>query len=402
MDNKKLIMTLIKELQINISMSNFIERSSSYSSNYDYILLDNLASSSYSSLFRNDLKNLKIKTLYGTNCAVIYLPEYGSQPSAILVRIPVNQISQTTKLILEVHDKSTVFSSTLSVDDDVHFFDANSDAYSDFFETCTGLSVENDAIDSGKVIRSRLVPGELSFLCTKTLTGQSIANGRVVAARFKRAAGGVTVYDSFEYPYGGENPLLSVFMQTDYNLTPYQIDLQVSSITWGGETEHCLLDGVGDLVMSSSWDAYNSGSDDEGDWKKYHVHMRAGTGFSADSDYLEGSSRNNPNHIYKTTYDEVMINSSGYADSEFSGPNYIDLKWLLIFPSPLFAFNNIPTITITEKDSKHGIRLYKGAHEYPKAYMGNQLLWDANDENLSDTGLHLPDKIINKNWDWVF
>ena len=258
MDNKKLIMTLVKELQINISMSNFIERSSSYSSSYDYIFLDNLANSLYFNLFRSDLKNLKITTLDGTNCAVLYLSTYGSQPAAILVRIPVNQISQTTKLILEVHDKSTAFSSTLSVGGDVHFFDANTDTYSDFFETCPGLSVENDSIDSGKVIRSRFVPGELSFLCTKTLTGQSIANGRVVAARFKRAVGGVTVYDSFEYPYGGENPLLSVFMQTDYNLTPYQTDLQVSSITWGGETEHCLLDGVSDLIMSSSWGADNS------------------------------------------------------------------------------------------------------------------------------------------------
>ena len=395
-------MTLIKELQINISMSNFTERSSIYSSSYDYIFLDNLANSSYSNLIRNDLKNLKIKTLDGTNCAVLYLPEYGFQPAAILVRVPVSQISQTTKLILEVHDKSTAFSSTLSVDDDVHFFDANYDAYSDFFEACPGLSVENDSIDSGKVIRSRFVPGELSFLCTKTLKGQSIANGRVVVARFKRAVGGVTVYDSFEYPYGGENLLLSVFMQMDYNLTPYQTDLRVSSITWGGETEHCLLDGVSDLVMSSSWDAYNSGSGDEGDWKQCHIHMRAGTGFSTDSDYLEGSSRNNPNHIYKSAYDEVMINSTGYADAEFSGPNYIDLKGLLVFPSPLFVFNNIPTITITEKDSKHGIRLYKGAHEYPKAYKGSTLMWDANDENLSDTGLHLPDKIINKNWDWVF
>ena len=26
----------------------------------------------------------------------------------------------------------------------------------------------------------------------------------------------------------------------------------------------------------------------------------------------------------------------------------------------------------------------------------------ANDDDLEDTGLHIPDKIINKNWDWVF
>lgn len=29
-------------------------------------------------------------------------------------------------------------------------------------------------------------------------------------------------------------------------------------------------------------------------------------------------------------------------------------------------------------------------------------MWDANDETMEDTGLHIPDKIINHNWDWVF
>ena len=372
MDNKKLIMTLIKELQINIVMSNYNERSSSYSSNYDYILLDSLANGSYSSLFRNDLKNLKIKTLDGTNCPVLYLPAYKSKPAVMIVRIPVGEISQTTKLILAVYDKSTTFSSSLSTSGEVQFFDANSDTYSDFFESCQGLSVEYDSTDSGKVIRSRFVPMEVSCLCTKNLSGQSCANGRVVFARFKRASGAITAYDSFKYPYGSDELLISV------------------------------LDGVSDLVMSSSWDAYNSGTDEEGDWKQYHYHMRAGTGFSASSDYLEGFSRNNPAHIHQTSYDEVMIDATFYEDSELSDFNYLDLKWLLVFPSPLFAANCIPTITVTEKDSKHGIRLYKGIHEYPKAYKGATLLWDANDENLEDTGLHLPDKIINHNWDWVF
>ena len=54
-------MTLQKKLQINIVMSNYTERSGSYSTSYDYLLLDNLANSSYSNLFRNDLKNLKSK-----------------------------------------------------------------------------------------------------------------------------------------------------------------------------------------------------------------------------------------------------------------------------------------------------------------------------------------------------
>ena len=86
----------------------------------------------------------------------------------------------------------------------------------------------------------------------------------------------------------------------------------------------------------------------------------------------------------------------------FEEYNYVGLKWLLIFPSPLFATNGIPNVTVTERDLKHGIRLYKGSHEYPKAYKGSRLLWDADDEDLEDTGLHLPDKIINKDWDWVF
>ena len=186
-------------------MSNYTERSSSYSSNYDYILLDSLSSSSYSSLFRSDLKNLKIKTMDNTECNVLYLPSYGSKPACILVRIPVGKISQTIKLLRDVYDKSTTFSSTLSTGGEVQFFDANSDTYSDFFETCQGLSVENDAIDSGKVIRSRFVPMEVSCLCTKNLSGQSAANGRVVFARFKRAGGSITAYDSFNYPYGEDD-----------------------------------------------------------------------------------------------------------------------------------------------------------------------------------------------------
>ena len=72
-------MTLQKKLQINIVMSNYNQRSSSYSSNYDYIFLDNLAGSSYSNLFRSDLKNLKIKTTNGTECQALYIPSYGSQ-----------------------------------------------------------------------------------------------------------------------------------------------------------------------------------------------------------------------------------------------------------------------------------------------------------------------------------
>lgn len=149
-------MTLIKELQINIAMSNYNQRSGSYSSNYDYLYLDNLLDSSYTSSFRTDLKNLKIKTSDGTECKILYLPEYGSQPAAILVRIPVEKISETTKLILEVHD--ITFSSTLSTGGDLLMFDANSDTYSNFFMEYSGLSINNDSTDGGKFLRARFAP----------------------------------------------------------------------------------------------------------------------------------------------------------------------------------------------------------------------------------------------------
>ena len=123
-------MTLQKKLQINIVMSNYNQRSGSYSSSYDYILLDSLAGDYYSNFFRSDLKNLKIKTKNNTECQVLYIPSYGSQPAAILVRVPVSQISKTTKLLLDVHDTSTTFSSTLTTGNEVLMFDANSDTYS--------------------------------------------------------------------------------------------------------------------------------------------------------------------------------------------------------------------------------------------------------------------------------
>ena len=120
--NKILIMTLQEELQINIVMSNYNQRTGSYSSNYDYLFLDNLANSSYTNLFRSDLKNLKIKTKDKTECKVLYIPSYGSQAAAILVRIPTSKISETTKLLLDVYDKSTTFTSTLTTGNEVLMF----------------------------------------------------------------------------------------------------------------------------------------------------------------------------------------------------------------------------------------------------------------------------------------
>ena len=395
-------MTLQKKLQINIVMSNYNQRSGSYSSSYDYLLLDNLANSSYSNLFRSDLKNLKIKTLDGTNCPALYIPSYESQPAAVLVRVPASQISQTTKLLLDVYDTSTTFSSTLITGNDVLMFDANSDTYSDFFMDYSGLSINNDSTDGGRFLRARYVPGmDMSSprsLLTKVASGSNLSNGRVTVARFKRIKGCVDVNDNATY-YG--TSIGTYMMQVDYNLTAYQEDLKITSLNWDGEKSYLMFDGAETLVQVNSNDAYASGSDEEGDYKNYHFHGRVSKGFSSDSDYLEGFDRNNPTRVYATTYNEVEIIPNWYETNEFEDFNYVDLKWLLIFPSPILATNGIPQVTVTER-TKTGIRLYKGSHEYTKAYRGSTLMWDADDENLEDTGLHLPDKIINHNWDWVF
>ena len=396
-------MTLQEELQINIVMSNYNQRSGSYSGNYDYIYLDNLASSSYSNLFRSDLKNLKIKTQDKSECQVLYLPAYGSQAAAILVRILTGKISQTTKLLLDVHDKSTTFSSTLSTGGEVLMFDANSDTYSNFFMNYSGLSSNNDSTDGGHYLRARFVPNlegtTPNVLYSTFASGQPLANNRVTIIRFKHISGNVFVNDNATYlgsTIGG------IMMQVDGTLGFDDSDVKATTCYWGGEKQYLMFNGAETLVLASSFDAYNHGTDDEGDWKQYHLHDRVGTGTSNTSDYLEGFSRNNPSKLYQTNYAEIEVSPTMYATTDFEEFNYVDLKWMLVFPSPLFAANGIPTITVTERDAKHGIRLYKGAHEYLKAYKGSTLLWDANDENLEDTGLHLPDKIINGNWDWVF
>ena len=395
-------MTLVKELQINIIMSNYTQRSGSYSSNYDYLYLDNLMDSSYATLFRSDLKNLKIKTFGGTECKVLYIPKYGSQAVAILARIPVGKISETTKLILEVHD--TTFSSTLTPGNDLLMFDANSDTYSNFFMNYSGLSINNDSTDNGRFLRARFVPSldgsSPTSLFTTVASSQSLSNNRVVIARFKRITGCVDVNDNATY-HGSTTG--SVIMQVDGSLTTYGIDTKSTSLNWASsDKSYLMFNGAKTLVQVSSWDAYNQGSDTNGSYKQYHIHGRVGTGFSSNSDYLEGFSRNNPTKIYDSNFAEVEIAPTFFATTEFEEYNYVDLKWMLIFPSPLFAANGIPEITVTEKQTKTGIRLYKGKHEYPKAYKGSKLLWDANDESMDNTGLYIPDKIKNKDWDWVF
>ncbi|WP_295600098.1 hypothetical protein [uncultured Methanobrevibacter sp.] len=397
-------MTLIKELQINITMSNYNQRSSSYSSNYDYIYLDSLANSSYASLFRSDLKNLKIRTKDGTSCPLLYLPSYGSQAAAMLSRIPVGKISQTTKLILEVYDTSTTFTSTLTPGNDLLMFDANYDTYSNFFMNYSGLSINNDSTDNGRFLRAKFVPSldgsSPTSLFTTVASGQSLSNNRVVIARFKRITGCVDVNDNATY-HGSTTG--SVMMQVDGSLTTYGIDTKSTSLNWASsDKSYLMFNGAKTLVQVSSWDAYNQGSDTNGSYKQYHIHGRVGTGFSSNSDYLEGFSRNNPTKIYDSNFAEVEIAPTFFATTEFEEYNYVDLKWMLIFPSPLFAANGIPEITVTEKQTKTGIRLYKGEHEYPKAYKGSKLLWDADDESMENTGLYIPDKIKNKDWDWVF
>ena len=397
-------MTLQDELQINIVMSNYNQRSGSYSGNYDYIYLDNLASSSYSNLFRIDLKNLKIKTLDKTECHALYIPAYGSQPAAILVRIPTGKISQTTKLLLDVYDRSTTFSSTLTTGSEVLMFDANSDTYSQYFMNYSGLSINNDSTDNGRFLRARFVPSldgsSPTSLFTTFASGQSLANGRVTVARFKRIKGNVSVDDNATYH---DSTTGTYMMQVDGSLTTYGIDTKSTSLNWAGsDKSYLMFNGAKTLVQVSSWDAYNQGSDTNGSYKQYHIHGRVGTGFSSNSDYLEGFSRNNPTKIYDSNFAEVEIAPTFFATTEFEEYNYVDLKWMLIFPSPLFAANGIPEVTVTEKDTKTGIRLYKGEHEYPKVYKGSKLLWDAEDESMENTGLYIPDKIKNKDWDWVF
>lgn len=351
-------MALIKELQINIVMSDYNQISSSYSSNYDYLFLNNLEDSSFANLFRSDLKNLKIKTLDGTACPVMYIPVYGSQRAAILVRIPVGKISQTTKLILEVHD--TTFSSTLTPGNDLLMFDANYDTYSQYFMNYSGLSINNDSTDNGKFLRARFVPsfdtGLSSSLFTTFASGHPLTNNRVIAVRFKHISGNVAVNDNGTFL---GSTIGSYMMQSDFNLL-YSEDIKETMFYWTSTVKpYYMFEGAKTLVMTSSFDTYSSGSDDEGDWNQYHIHDRVGAGTSSSSDYLEGFSRNNPSKFYDNNYAEIEISPTGYATTDFEEFNYFDLKWILIFPSPLFAANGIPTITVTEKDSKHRIRLYK-------------------------------------------
>ena len=268
----------------------------------------------------------------------------------------------------------------------------------------SGLSLNNDSTDGGKFLRARYIvnlDGSSPIsLFTKVASGQPLSNNRVTVARFKRIGGCVDTNDNATY-HG--TTMGSIMMQTDGSLTTWGIDRKVTAFFLSDEEkEYLMFNGAKTLVQVSSWDAYNSGSVDGGNYKQYHIHGRVGTGFSASSDYLEGFDRNNLSKIYDNNFAEVEISPTFFATEEFEEYNYVDLKWMLIFPSPIIGANGIPQITVTEKQVKTGIRLYKGSHEYPKAYRGSTLLWNANDEDMENTGLYLPDKIKNKDWDWVF
>ena len=283
-------------------------------------------------------------------------------------------------------------------------FDANSDTFSDYFMTYSGLSINSDSTDGGRFLRARFVPNlsgtSPTSLITTFASNQPLNNSRVTVARFKYISGNVSVNDNAIY-LGTTSG--SVMMQSDFNLTTYQTDVKQTSLNWvGSDKSYLMFNGAKTLVMVSSWDRYSSGSDSDGNYNQYNIHGRVADGFSDSSDYLEGFSNSNPTKIYTDNFAEEEIAPTWYATTDFDAYNYVDLKWLLIFPSPILGANAIPTVTVTERDAKTGIRLYKGSHEYTKAYKGSVLLWDADDSSMSDTGLHIPDKIINKNWDWVF
>lgn len=101
----------------------------------------------------------------------------------------IGQISQTTKLLLDVYDTGTTFTSTLSTGNEVLMFDANNDTYSQFFMNYSGLSTNNDSTDGGHFLRARFVPSlegnSPTDLFTTFASGQPLANNRVVIARFK-------------------------------------------------------------------------------------------------------------------------------------------------------------------------------------------------------------------------
>ena len=206
--------------------------------------------SSYASSFRSDLKNLKIKTFDGTECKILYFPKYGSQDAAILVRIPIGKISETTKLILEVHD--TTFSSTLSTGGDLLMFDANSDTYSNFFMEYSGLSINNDSTDGWKFLRARFAPSFDSWvpndLFTTFTSGQDLSNNRVTVIRFKHIDGNVAVNDNGTYP---GTTVGSYMMQSDFNLTTCIVETdmpeEINEIDYLKEVDYNTLEVKGEI-----------------------------------------------------------------------------------------------------------------------------------------------------------
>ena len=126
-----------------------------------------------------------------------------------------------------------------------------------------------------------------------------------------------------------------------------------------------MFNGAETLVIASSFDAYASGSDGDGNWKQYRIYSRVRTGTSNTSDYLEGFLRNNTTKIYQNNYAEVQISSEGYATNQLEDYNYVDLKGIIIFSSLLFASNGIPQVKVT-KEIKWAFDYIKKVMSIPK------------------------------------
>ncbi|MBQ2831151.1 hypothetical protein [Methanobrevibacter sp.] len=260
--------------------------------------------------------------------------------------------------MLDVHDTGTIFSSTLSTGNEVLMFDANSDTYSQFFMNYSGLSSNNDSTDGSHFLRARFVPNLEGTSPTDWFTpfssGQPLTNNRVVVARFKYINRNVFVNDNETY-HG--STIGGIMMQIDGTLSPDESNVKATVNYWSGEKDYCMFTSAKTLVLAS-FDAYNQGSDEEGNWKQYHFHDCVGTGTSNTSDYLEEFSRNNPTKIYQSNYAAIEVSPTLSATTDFEYFNYVDLKWLIIFPSPLFVANGIPQVTVTKRD-KTSTRLYK-------------------------------------------
>ena len=99
-------MTLIKELQIKITMSNYNQRISSYSSNYDYLFLDNLWDSVLNIVLKRFSQNLE-EGLVGLLDESLAFPPFKALFKSLLLLILetsfeplVGKITESSSLVL--------------------------------------------------------------------------------------------------------------------------------------------------------------------------------------------------------------------------------------------------------------------------------------------------------------